>query len=60
MKQKRVKMMFRELKGKRGRLNNVLLFVEYLNINFILDKLDDLEDYIQCNVKCCKRLYDLE
>ena len=55
MKQERAKMMSRELKGKRGRFNNVPSLVEFSNTNLILDKLDDIEDHIEHNAKMLEK-----
>ena len=58
MKQKRSKIAARQAKGKRGRSTERPSLAD--NSSLILEKLDDMEDYMQRNAKCCKKLHDLE
>ena len=60
VKQKRAKTATRQSKGKRVHSTERSSLAENTNANLILDKLDDIEEFMQRNTKCCKRLHDLE
>ena len=47
-----------QAKRKQGRSTESPSLAD--NSSLILEKLDDMEDYMQCNPKCCKKLHDLE
>ena len=60
IKLKRAKAATRQGKNKRGHSAERPSLAEYSNTSLILDKLDEMEDSIQRNSKCCKRLHQLD
>lgn len=61
VKLKRSKIASRLGKGKRGlAVDSRPSLADHNNTSLILDKLDDIEESIQRNTKCCKRLHDLD
>ena len=61
VKLKRSKIARRQGKGKRGlAVDSRPSLADHNNTSLILDKLDDIEESIQRNTKCCKRLHDLD
>ena len=61
VKLKRSKIASRQGKGKRGlAVDSRPSLADHNNTSLILDKLDEIEESIQRNTKCCKRLHDLD
>ena len=61
VKLKRSKIASRLGKGKRGlAVDSRPSLADHNNTSLILDKLDEIEESIQRNTKCCKRLHDLD
>ena len=60
VKVKRAKIASRQGKGKRGLHVDRPSLADHNNTSLILDKLDEIEESVQRNTKCCKRLHDLD
>lgn len=60
IKLKRAKAASRQGKNKRGHSAERPSLAEYSNTSLILDMFDEMEDSIQRNSKCCKRLHQLD
>ena len=60
VKIKKAKSANRLAKRYRGYSSERLSIAEYTNSSLILNKLDEIEDSIERNTKCYKRLHDLD
>ena len=62
----RVKLKRSKIASRQGKVEGGLAvdsrpsLADHNNTSLILDKLDDIEESIQRNTKCCKRLHDLD